>query len=128
VSVRENSVHKFFLPDQFPIFEHLHWRSSTALFAMMSAFIIVVVEPVVQIGLQFFECAVNFSTQRRLVKHLQDGLVESLTDPVRLRMPCLGSGVLDFIDGQVKLVVMLLDLATVLGTPVNQDPQHGQIM
>ena len=51
---------------------------------MMCSFIIVVLQPYVQIGLQLFNVAIELLAERNLVELLQDRLVEALADCIGL--------------------------------------------
>lgn len=51
----------------------------------MRALMVVVVQPVIQIGLKRIDAVVELLTERDLIELLQDCLVEPLADPVRLR-------------------------------------------
>lgn len=82
---------------------------------------VVAIDPVVQVFLQFCDAAVDLLTEVHLVKLVQHRLVEALTDAIGLRVAHLGLGVFDLVQGQVQLVVMVLRLATVFGAPVSQD-------
>ncbi len=85
----------------------------------MSPVVVVVRQPVIQIGLELFERAVNLAPESNLVELLQDGLVEPFADAVGLRMIGFGLGVLDVIQGQVELIVVRLRLAAILRATVS---------
>jgi hypothetical protein len=55
VSARSGLIHKLFLPDSFAIEYGFHLRSAAALLSLTSSFIVAVIHPVVQIGLQLFD-------------------------------------------------------------------------
>ena len=84
ITVRSSSGYELFLPDLFPIEHGIHRRPSAAHLALMSSFIVVVIQPAVQIDLQPLNVAVDFLPEGHLVELLQDGRVESLTDTVGL--------------------------------------------
>ena len=65
----------------------------------MGPLIIVVNEPVVQILLELIHVFIELFPKGHLIKFLQDGFMETLTDSVGLRR--LGLGVINIIDGQV---------------------------
>lgn len=50
----------------------------------MRAFVVVMVQPFIQIGLQRVDAVINLLAERDLIELLQDCLVEPLTDPIRL--------------------------------------------
>lgn len=51
----------------------------------MGAFVVVVMEPVIQTGLQRVDAVIELLSERDLVELLQDRLVEALADAVGLR-------------------------------------------
>jgi len=69
----------------FAVLERRHRRSPTAHFPLVRAFIVVRVDPLVKIRRQLFRSCVNFITGSDLIELIQDGLMEALADPVRLR-------------------------------------------
>ena len=52
----------------------------------MGTVIVVVRQPVIQIGLQLFKSAVNFASERNLIELLQDGFVVAFANAVGLRV------------------------------------------
>ena len=84
----------------------------------MSSFIVVVIDPLVQIFLKLLHGVVKFFTERNLVELLQDGLVEPLADSVCLRGFNFRFRVVDIIDSQIQLIVMRLGAATVFRSPI----------
>ena len=85
MSVRPCSAYEFFLPDSFAVHQGLQGRTSFTDFALMGAFIVVVIDPLVQVDLQLLDGLVNFLAECDLIELLQDGLVEPLADAVGLR-------------------------------------------
>jgi hypothetical protein len=51
----------------------------------MRALVVIVMQPVIQIGLQRVDAVVELFAERNLVELLQDRLMEPLTDPIGLR-------------------------------------------
>jgi hypothetical protein len=84
-SVRPSSVHELFLPDFFALNHGLERRSAATHFALMSSFVVIVMQPFIQIGLQRVDAVVKFVAECDLIKLLQDRLVESLANTVGLR-------------------------------------------
>jgi len=74
----------------------------------MGAFIVVLIDPFVQIDLQLLNGLVDLFTECHLIELLQDGLVEPLTDAVGLGRFDLGLGVVDVVDGQEQLVIVAI--------------------
>lgn len=54
--------------------------------------------------------------------------METLADPVCLRMACLCFGVFNIVQCHVELVVMLLDPAAVLSASISENTQHRQFV
>ena len=54
-------------------------------FALVSAFIVVVIDPKVQILLQLIDVLIDFLAECHLIELLQNGFVEALADAVGLR-------------------------------------------
>jgi hypothetical protein len=54
-SVRSGSIHELILPDLFALDHGLERRSAATHFTLMSAFGVVVMQPFIQIGLQFVD-------------------------------------------------------------------------
>src|SRR6202007_620950 len=77
-----------------------HWRWPPLL--------IVLSDPNIEIGLQLVDGTVHLFTKRDTVKFVEHGLVESLTDSIRLRALGLGTGVIDILDREVELILMPL--------------------
>ena len=101
VVVRSVQGVDFFNPERFTVKQCLHCSSSAAHFALVGAFIIVEIEPLVKIVLKLLKVLVYFLSKSYSVKLVQDGLVKALTDSVSLRVADFGFGVLDIIDSQI---------------------------
>jgi hypothetical protein len=85
VFVSSDLAYELFLPDTFAVHQGLHGRTAFTDFALMSAFIVVVIDPLVQIDLQLLDGFMELPAECHLIKLLQDSLVEPLTDAVGLR-------------------------------------------
>ena len=59
MSVSSGSVYQLFLPNTLAILQGLHGRAAFADFALVAAFIIVVIDPLVQIDLQLLDALVE---------------------------------------------------------------------
>jgi hypothetical protein len=81
----------------------------------MRAFPIVVLQPLVQIGLQRLQVLVELLAEPDLAELLQYRLVEPLADAIGLRRFDLGLAVIDVVDRQVEPVVMRFPFAAALG-------------
>ena len=84
MSVRSSLVYKLFLPDFFAVLQGLHGRSPFTDFALVGAFIVVVIDPKVQIILQLINVFIDILAERHLIELLQNGFVEPLADAVGL--------------------------------------------
>ena len=100
--------------------ERLHRGLAKAVLAAVRACLIVLLQPSIQVGLEFVKGVVDFLAKGDLVELLQYGLVEAFADAVRLGSAGLGPGVVDVLDGQVELVFMVLAGPTVLGATIGQ--------
>ncbi len=83
--VRSSLVQELFLPDIFALDHGLERRSGATHFALMSALVVVVEQPFIEIGLQCIDAVIEFLAERDLVELLQHCLVEALADAVGLR-------------------------------------------
>ena len=83
--VRSDLAYELFLPDTFAVYQGLHGRAVLTDFALMGAFIVVVIGPLVQIDLQLLNGFIDLLSECHLVELLQDGLVEAFADTVGLR-------------------------------------------
>lgn len=54
--------------------------------------------------------------------------MDALADTISLRVTRCRASMLDLIQRQVKLVIVLLNLATVFRATVSQDAQHWQVV
>ena len=92
----------------------------------MCPFGIVPSDPLVKVVLKLFDGSVHLLSERDKEKLVLHGLVETFTDTVGLRALCLGPGMVDVLNGQVKLIFVVLPFSTVLGSPVGQYAQQGK--
>ncbi len=88
MSDRSRSAYELFLPDTFAVLQGLHGRTPFADFALMGAFIVVVIDPNVEIILQLLDGLIDFFAECHLIELLQDGFVESLADAIGLGRTC----------------------------------------
>ena len=54
--------------------------------------------------------------------------MEPLTNPIGLWMSGLSFGRVDVVYRQIQLIIMLLDLAAIFGSPIRQDTQYWQLV
>jgi hypothetical protein len=90
--------------------------------------LIVLSDPNIEIGLQLVDGTVHLFTKRDTAKFVEHGLLESLTDSIRLRALGLGTGVIDILDREVELIVMPLWVAAVFAAAVGQYAQQLNLM
>jgi hypothetical protein len=83
-SVRPSSVHELFLPDFFALNHGLERRSAATHFALMSSFDAVVMQPFIQIDLQFLNGLVDLFAELDLIELLQYRFVKAFADAVGL--------------------------------------------
>jgi len=57
-----------------------------------------------------------------------DGAVEALADPVGLRMPSFGAGVIDILHRQVQLILVVLALTTVFCAAISEHTQERNFL
>lgn len=81
------------------------------LFTLTGAFVVVIVDPVVQIILQLFNRRIHFPAEGDPIKFLQDGFMKALTNTIGLGMPRFGSCVLYIMNSQEQLKVMAFSSA-----------------
>ena len=82
-------VYQLFLPDTFAVLQDLYGRAAQTDFALLSAFIVVVIDPFVQIDLQLLDGLMDILAEGNplgqcLIKILQDGFVGAFTDAIGL--------------------------------------------
>lgn len=75
------------------------------------------------VGLQVVDVLVEFFPECDLVKLLQNRLLKSLADAIRLRRFNLDPGVIKIVQRQVKLVIVTIGFAAILGAPIRQYAQ-----
>ena len=85
----------------------------------MWTFFIVILDPLIKIGLKFFDAFVNLLSKGNLVELLQYRLVKAFADSVCLGSSCPCFCVVDIFDGHVELILMVLTVSAVLGPPVS---------
>ena len=84
----------------------------------MSSFSVVVMQPLIQIGLQRIDAFVELLAERDLVEFLQDRFMEPLANAIRLRRFHFGLRVIDIVDCQEELEIVLVDAPAILSAPV----------
>lgn len=70
----------------------------------MGALNIILIDPHIQIGLQFFDCSVNLLAKRNRIELLFYRFMKTLTDAISLRIVCFGLGMINVFNGQIQLI------------------------
>lgn len=94
----------------------------------MRTFLVVVSHPLIDILLQLFDRFVELRTESDLIKLLQHGLMEALTDTIGLWASGFGPGVIDSFKSQVQFIFVMLWRSAVLGTAIGEHTQHGHAL
>lgn len=89
---------------------------------------VVMMQPLIQIGLQRVDAVIELLAERDLVELLQNRFVEPLADAVRLGRFHLGLRVVDIVDRQEELKVVFVDAPAIFRAAIRHDPQHRQIV
>ena len=87
-------------------------------FALMGAFIVVVIDPFVEIVPRLLDGLVDLLSECHLVELLQDGFVEPFADAVGLGRLDFGLGVADVVDGQEQLVIVPIGAPAIFRSPI----------
>jgi len=93
----------------------------------MRPLFVVLGEPRVQIDLQLLDRPLQLFAKGDVVKFILDRPVEAFAYAVRLRTVRLGLGMVHILDGQIKLIGVVFDLAAILGAPIRQDAQKTDL-
>src|SRR6202048_2670505 len=111
---------RFLLRHRHCVEERLHRSLAEAPAPLMGPRLIVLVNPDIEIGLQFVDETIHLFAERDTVKLIEHGLVEALADTVGLRALGLSARVIDVLDREVEFVLVPLWIAAVLATAVGQ--------
>src|SRR6186713_298128 len=118
----------FLLRDRPCVKEGLHRRFSEAPASLMWPCLIVFADPHIDVDLQLVDRTIHLFSKRDPVELVEHGFVEALADAVGLRALCLGPRMIDVLNGKIKLVLMMLRIATIFRAPVGQHPAEGNAM
>jgi hypothetical protein len=66
--------------------------------------------------LQLVDCTVHLFAERDTIKFVERGLVEALTNSMRLRALGFGARVIDILDCEVELILMPLWIAAIFAS------------
>ena len=89
----------------------------------MGSLFVVKLYPLVQVRLQLVDRLIEFLPKGYPVELIEHRLVKPLTDPVGLRTLCLGARMIDVLQRQIQLILVMLRITAVLGSPVRQHSQ-----
>ena len=73
--------------------------------------LVVAFDPEIEIVLQLLDRGIKLLAEGDAVELVKDGLVEALSDTIRLRALRLGPRMVDILDREIKLVVVMLGIA-----------------
>ena len=85
---------------------------------------IVLGQPIIQIHLQFVQVVIELFAKCGGVKLFLDGAMEAFADTVGLRMPSLGTAVIDVLHRQVQFVLVVLTLAAIFRAAIGEHAQQ----
>ena len=108
------------------VLEGLRWRFAVAISSAVRPFLVVVGDPLIEIGLQFFDGLVNLLSESNLVKLLQNRLMKAFADAVGLRASGFCFRVVDVLDGQVELILVVLPVAAVFGAAISSSHRSAR--
>ncbi len=91
--------------------------------ARMPSLSIVSIDPFVHVSLQLLQTAIELAPERRGVKRILNGLVESLAD-AGLWALGLATGVIDAFQIEIQGVFVMLPVAAVFAASIRQDSQQ----
>ena len=90
----------------------------------MSSRCVILHEPLIEIALQILYTCIDLFPECDAVKFIENRFVESLAEPIGLRILHLRLRVLNVIDRQEQLVVVSIRPPRELRAPIRQDPQQ----
>ena len=86
----------------------------------MRPLLVVAFDPKIKIVLQLLDRCIELFSEGDAVELVEDCLVEALSDAVRLRALRLGPVMIDVLDRKIKLVVVMLWIATIFRAAIGQ--------
>ena len=84
----------------------------------MRSVLVVFDQPSVEVRLQLVQALVDLFAESDLIELFEYGLVESFADAIGLRTLRFGSRVINVLQREVQLELVLILLATILGTSI----------
>ena len=98
----------------------MHRRFAEAPSSLVRPFLVVVLDPIIEIAVQLADRAVDFLAEGDAVELVEHGLVEPLNNSIRLRAFGLGARVIDILERQVELIFMMLGIAAIFRATIGQ--------
>src|SRR5271166_253567 len=89
----------------------------------MRPLLVVAIDPEIEIVLQVRDRGIELLAEGDAVELIEDGLVEALSDAIRLRALRLGPRMVDVLDGEIKLVFVMLGIAAIFRAAIGQHPR-----
>ena len=100
--------------------QSLAGRFVEAVFARVRSLFIVLLDPHIQVLVEFFQGGVHFFTEDHAVEFILHGAMKTFADTVGLRTTHLGLGMVNILDDQEQFVLVILRLADILGAAIGQ--------
>jgi hypothetical protein len=98
----------------------LHRRFAKTPASLVRPAEIELIEPLIEIGLQLIDRAVELFSERNAVELVQHGFVKALDDAIGPRTSGFGAGVVDILDAEIELVFVPLGIAAIFGSAIGQ--------
>src|SRR5687767_3443495 len=94
---------------------------SEAVLSGMRPLLIVLLQPVIDVGLQILDRTIQPLTKGHAIELILHRAMKSFTDTVGLGRVSLGSGMIDILHRKVELVFVMFAVAAILGSTIGQD-------
>ena len=93
----------------------------------MSSLVIVLRQPNVKINLKLLKGLIDLLAERYLIKLVENRAMESLADPIRLRMPDFCLCVFYIAHREKELEVMRVRPSAIFGSSIGENAKHGHV-
>jgi len=110
----------FFSRNRDGVKESLQWCFTETPTPLMWPVFIVTSDPFIEIFLQIRDRDVELFAERHTIELVENRLVETLTDTIRLRALRLGSRMINVFHGKIELIFMMLGIAAIFSSPIGQ--------
>ena len=94
----------------------------------MRARLVVLGDPGIKVGLELVDVAVELLAEDDAVELVEQSLVETLNDPIRLRAIGLGPAVIDVLDGEIEFVLVAVVGAAIFCAAIGQHALQGDVV